>query len=144
MLFMLLGTDIPVSTKVLLKLVILSAQIRVLSRLSGPLVVLVLLFALGSTLRIMIVISISLLFIQRISHPGLFPLHLYKYFILLFLSLLKLLLHQLRLFSLLSQSRATVEFQGGYSNTTLNYTPTRSVAAANDVMTPEETSQCSA
>ncbi len=36
------------------------------------------------------------------------------------------------------QSRATVEFQGGYSNTTLNYTPTRSVAAANDVMTPEE------
>lgn len=35
-------------------------------------------------------------------------------------------------------ARVTVEFQGGYSNTTLNYTPTRSVAAANNVMTPEE------
>ncbi len=35
-------------------------------------------------------------------------------------------------------TRMTVEFQGGYSNTTLNYPSTRSLAAANDVMTPEE------
>nr|WCR62281.1 MAG: hypothetical protein [ssDNA virus sp.] len=36
------------------------------------------------------------------------------------------------------QSRVTVEFQGGYSNTTLNYPPASGLAAANDVMTPEE------
>lgn len=36
-------------------------------------------------------------------------------------------------------TRMTVEFQGGYSNTTLNYTPpTRGLAAANNVMTPED------
>ena len=34
--------------------------------------------------------------------------------------------------------RFVVEFQGGYSNATLNYTSASSLAAANNVMTPEE------